>query len=208
MTNVVGRLLPFHRTTDDATNLLPVTVSVKAVLPATAVAGEIEVTTGTGAIDGSTGPLVQIPVTFDGPDLADVAAHWRVGTDEAVRRLEQTAFHVSFCGFAPGFAYLEGLDEELAVPRLPTPRPKVPAGSVGLADRYAGIYPTASPGGWRLVGRTDITLFEPTRRPPALLSPGVRVRFVAVGAPAESPAPGRSRDEAENDRGPVPERAP
>ncbi len=160
-----------------------------------------------GAFDGATGRVVEIPVTFDGPDLADVAARWRVGTDEAVRRLEQTAFHVAFCGFAPGFAYLEGLDEEFAVPRLPTPRPKVPAGSVGLADRYAGIYPTASPGGWRLVGRTDITLFEPTRRPPALLSPGVRVRFVATGTPAQSPAPGRSRDEADNDRGPVPGRA-
>jgi allophanate hydrolase subunit 1 len=69
------------------------------------------------------------------------------------------------------------------VPRLPTPRTKVPAGSLGLADRYAGIYPTASPGGWRLVGRTDVTLFDPERTPPALLVPGTRVRLFADGTP-------------------------
>lgn len=127
-------------------------------------------------------PVVTVPVEFDGPDLADVARLWGVETHEVVRRLEQTPFHVAFCGFAPGFAYLAGLPDHLAVPRLPTPRPRVEAGSVGLADRYAGIYPTASPGGWRLVGRTTVTLFDPARTPPALLSPGTRVRFVAVGS--------------------------
>jgi KipI family sensor histidine kinase inhibitor len=90
---------------------------------------------------------------------------------------------VAFCGFTPGWAYLSGLPEELTVPRLPTPRTKVPAGSLGLADRYAGIYPTASPGGWRLVGRTDVTLFDPERTPPALLVPGTRVRLFADGTP-------------------------
>lgn len=134
----------------------------------------------------TTGPTVEIPVVFDGPDLADVADRWRVSPDEVVQRLTTLAFHVAFCGFAPGFAYLAGLPEELAVPRLPTPRPRVEPGSVGLADTYAGIYPTASPGGWRLVGRTDVTLFEPSRTPPALLTPGTSVRLVAVAPP---PAP-------------------
>jgi len=97
---------------------------------------------------------------------------------EVVERLVRTPLHVAFCGFTPGWAYLAGLPEELAVPRLDTPRAKVPAGSVGLADRYAGIYPTASPGGWRLIGHTDVTLFQPDRTPPALLVPGTRVRLV------------------------------
>lgn len=132
----------------------------------------------------TTGPTVEIPVVFDGPDLADVAQRWQVTTDEVAQRLTAIAFHVAFCGFAPGFAYLAGLPEELAVPRLPTPRPRVAPGSVGLADTYAGIYPTASPGGWRLVGRTDVTLFDPNRTPPALLTPGTSVRLVAIPPPS------------------------
>jgi KipI family sensor histidine kinase inhibitor len=136
----------------------------------------------------SDGPVVEVPVTFDGEDLGTVATMWGVQTAEVVRRLEQTRFHVAFCGFAPGFAYLSGLPEELAVPRLQTPRPKVVAGSVGLADTYAGIYPTASPGGWRLVGRTSVTLFDPNRNPPALLGPGTRVRFVAVESTVDTEA--------------------
>jgi KipI family sensor histidine kinase inhibitor len=126
------------------------------------------------------GREVEIPVVFDGPDLADVAQRWGVEPAEVALRLAGTPLHVAFCGFAPGFAYLAGLPEELAVPRLPTPRSRIAAGSVGLADQYAGIYPSASPGGWRLVGRTDVTLFDPTRTPPALLVPGTRVRLVAV----------------------------
>ena len=128
---------------------------------------------------------VRIPVVFDGPDLEDVARLWGVAAAEVGRRLEQTPLHVAFCGFSPGFAYLTGLPEQFAVPRLETPRSKVPPGSVGLADAFAGIYPTASPGGWRLVGRTDVTLFDPRRSPPALLTPGTRVRFVAVEAPVD-----------------------
>jgi KipI family sensor histidine kinase inhibitor len=104
---------------------------------------------------------------------------------------------VAFCGFSPGWAYLKGLPEELAIPRLETPRARVPAGSVALADTYAGIYPTASPGGWRIVGRTGVQLFDAERDPPALLSPGTRVRFVAdsasVGAAATVPGEGDSR---------------
>jgi KipI family sensor histidine kinase inhibitor len=134
----------------------------------------------------ASGSVVSVPVEFDGPDLADVAKQWGVPPQEVVDRLSQTEFHVAFCGFAPGFAYLAGLPDELAVPRLETPRPKVPAGSVGLADRYAGIYPTASPGGWRLVGHTTVTLFDHARTPPALLAPGTRVRFVAIGSTMDS----------------------
>jgi KipI family sensor histidine kinase inhibitor len=93
-----------------------------------------------------------------------------------------TTFRVGFCGFAPGFAYLTGLPAALAVPRHPTPRTKVPAGSVALADTYCGVYPTESPGGWQLIGRTDVVLFDVAATPPALLVPGVRVRFVEVPA--------------------------
>jgi KipI family sensor histidine kinase inhibitor len=130
-----------------------------------------------GAAAG-TAALVEIPVAYGGPDLGDVAARWGTTERNAVARLASTEFRVAFCGFAPGFGYLTGLPPELAVPRLPTPRPRVPAGSVGLAGRYAGIYPSASPGGWRLVGRTDATLFNVDREPPALLAPGIRVRLV------------------------------
>ncbi|MEG3632848.1 5-oxoprolinase subunit B family protein [Micromonospora palythoicola] len=122
--------------------------------------------------------LVEVPVTFDGEDLSRVADHWRTDGPGVVRRLRVTEFQVAFCGFAPGFGYLTGLPAELAVPRLATPRARVPAGSVALAGPYAGVYPTASPGGWLLVGRTEVTLFDVTADPPALLSPGTRVRLV------------------------------
>jgi KipI family sensor histidine kinase inhibitor len=94
-----------------------------------------------------------------------------------IERLTEIEFTVAFCGFAPGFAYMSGLADEWSVPRLDAPRPRVPAGAVALAGAYAGIYPTASPGGWRLVGRTDQNLFDVRREPPALLTPGTRVRL-------------------------------
>ncbi|MFI0791910.1 allophanate hydrolase subunit 1 [Micromonospora rubida] len=122
---------------------------------------------------------VEVPVGYDGADLPAVAGHWGVDVPEVVARLTGTEFRVAFCGFAPGFAYLTGLPAEWAVPRLPTPRPRVPAGSVALAGPYAGIYPGASPGGWLLVGRTDLTLFDVRADPPARLTPGTRVRLAA-----------------------------
>lgn len=128
--------------------------------------------------DRAAGPLVEIPVAYDGADLSWVASHWGVSVPAAVERLAGAELRVAFCGFAPGFAYLTGLHREWAVPRLPSPRPKVPAGAVGLAGEYAGIYPTASPGGWRLVGRTGRVLFDVDHDPPALLTPGTRVRLV------------------------------
>lgn len=126
------------------------------------------------------GDLVEIPTTFGGEDLPGVAELWGLTVAEAVERIADTPLTVAFCGFAPGFAYLRGLREEWAVPRLPAPRSRVPAGSVALAGAYAGIYPTASPGGWRLVGHTEQTLFDVRAEPPALLSPGTRVRLVPL----------------------------
>ena len=124
------------------------------------------------------GELVEVPVTYDGPDLELVAEAW--GTDVAgvVARHSAVEYVAAFCGFAPGFSYLSGLPAELAVPRMDSPRPRVEPGSVGLAGSWCGVYPTASPGGWRLLGRTDATLWDPSRERPALLAPGTRVVFV------------------------------
>lgn len=124
------------------------------------------------------GERVEVPVVYDGPDLELVAQAW--GTDVAgvVARHSEIEYVAAFCGFAPGFSYLSGLPAELAVPRLDSPRPRVAPGSVGLAGSWCGVYPTASPGGWRLLGRTDATLWDPARDRPALLAPGTRVVFV------------------------------
>ncbi|MEV4763560.1 allophanate hydrolase subunit 1 [Micromonospora chokoriensis] len=123
---------------------------------------------------------VVVPVRFDGPDLPTVAEHWNVDVPAVLRRLTDTRFRVAFCGFAPGFPYLTGLPAELALPRLATPRTRVPAGSVALAGPYAGIYPGASPGGWQLVGRTELVLFDVHADPPARLGPGTSVRMAAT----------------------------
>lgn len=127
--------------------------------------------------DPALGELVELPVTYDGPDLEHVARHCDLGVDEVVRRHRDAEFVVAFCGFAPGFAYLSGLPEELHVPRLEEPRTTVPTGSVGLAGSFTGVYPRSSPGGWRLIARTDARLWDVEQEPPALLAPGTRVRF-------------------------------
>jgi KipI family sensor histidine kinase inhibitor len=128
------------------------------------------------------GRLVEIPVRYDGPDLADVAAHCGLSADEVVRRHTQADYVVYFIGFQPGFAYLGGLDESLHTPRRAEPRVAVPAGSVGIGGAQTGIYPLATPGGWQLIGRTTLPLFDPQAEPPTLLAPGDRVRFVAEPA--------------------------
>jgi KipI family sensor histidine kinase inhibitor len=120
---------------------------------------------------------VELPVVFDGEDLADVAGLTGRSAADVVGTLTSRDLTVAFCGFAPGFGYLTGLPDDLHVPRRATPRTRVPAGSVALAGPYAGVYPQASPGGWQLVGRTDAVLFDVDRDPPALLSPGTVVRF-------------------------------
>ncbi|MFG6294780.1 MULTISPECIES: 5-oxoprolinase subunit B family protein [Streptomyces] len=128
-----------------------------------------------------TGDVVEIPVRYDGPDLADVAAHWGVAEREVARIHAGTEFRVAFCGFAPGFGYLTGLPARYDVPRRAAPRTAVPAGSVALAGPYTGVYPRSSPGGWQLIGTTEAVLWDHTRVPAALLSPGTRVRFVPRG---------------------------
>jgi KipI family sensor histidine kinase inhibitor len=127
------------------------------------------------------GEPVEIPVTYDGEDLDEVAGLTGLDADEVVRRHTAPEYTVAFLGFSPGFPYLVGLDPALEVPRRDTPRTSIPAGSVGLAGGQTGIYPTASPGGWQLIGRTEVTLFDPDRHPPALLGPGSRLRFTVAG---------------------------
>jgi KipI family sensor histidine kinase inhibitor len=126
------------------------------------------------------GPLVELPTTYDGADLDDVAQLWGMTRREVVATHTGADLVVAFCGFLPGFAYCTGLPAELAVPRLDSPRPRVPAGSVGLAGEFSAVYPRSSPGGWRLIGRTSVTLWDQDSPEPALLSPGTRVRFVEV----------------------------
>jgi KipI family sensor histidine kinase inhibitor len=124
---------------------------------------------------------VELPVRFDGPDLAEVAALWGMSPAGVAETVAGTGFRVAFCGFAPGFGYLTGLPPELAVPRRASPRTAVPPGSVGLAGPYAGVYPRSSPGGWQIVGTTDAVLWDTGRDPAALLAPGTAVRFRDVG---------------------------
>jgi KipI family sensor histidine kinase inhibitor len=126
----------------------------------------------------ATGPIVEVPTVYDGPDLDSVARHWELTSREVVDLHTSTEMVVAFCGFAPGFAYCTSPRLLRPVPRLAEPRRKVPAGSVGLADVFTGVYPTASPGGWQLIGRTELLLWDSKREPPATLAPGTRVRFV------------------------------
>ena len=125
---------------------------------------------------------VEIAVTYGGqcgPDLADVAAHTGLSEEEVVARHGAAEYRVAMLGFTPGFAYLLGLDPALHMPRRATPRTRVPAGSVAIGGAQTGVYPRETPGGWHLIGRTTASLFDPARDPPALLKPGMRVKFVA-----------------------------
>lgn len=147
-------------------------------------------TSGDGAGSGAQGPAAmavpagpprEIPVAFGGaggPDLAAVAAAAGLSEADAITRFCASLYQVAMLGFAPGFPYLLGLDPALAMPRLETPRTHVPAGSVAIGGAQAGIYPREGPGGWRLLGRTPLVLFDPGRASPALLAPGDHVRFL------------------------------
>jgi KipI family sensor histidine kinase inhibitor len=117
---------------------------------------------------------VTIPIHWDGEDFDEVARAWQADPATIVKAAE---LRVAFCGFAPGFAYLTGLAEGLHLPRRETPRTRVPKGALATAGPYVGVYPRATPGGWNLLGHTDITLFDVSSEEPALLTPGTRVRF-------------------------------
>jgi inhibitor of KinA len=126
---------------------------------------------------------MEIPVRYggaDGPDLEEVAALNHLSAEEVIAIHSGAEYLVHFLGFSPGFPYLGGMPESIAAPRLETPRRSVPAGSVAIGGRQTGIYPTASPGGWRIIGRTPLRLFQPEADPPVLLQMGDHVRFVPV----------------------------
>ena len=133
----------------------------------------------TGAVPQHAGPLVTVPVRYDGIDLAEVAALTGRSEAEVVALHCSAEYRVAFCGFMPGFAYLLGLPPELQLPRRSTPRTRVPAGSVAMAAEFSAVYPSTSPGGWHLLGTTDLVLWDESRRVPALLAAGMRVRFEA-----------------------------
>jgi KipI family sensor histidine kinase inhibitor len=124
------------------------------------------------------GDVVELPVHYDGADLAELAGLLDLSPAELVHRHTGAEWTVAFCGFAPGFGYLTQDGGSWDVPRRSTPRTRVPPGSVALAGEFSGVYPRESPGGWQLVGRTDVAVFDLDRDPAALLRPGVRVRFV------------------------------
>jgi KipI family sensor histidine kinase inhibitor len=124
--------------------------------------------------------LLEIPVVYDGEDLQDVADLLGCTSAEVVERHVADEWTVAFCGFAPGFGYLTGLGT-WDIPRRKSPRTKVPAGAVALAGEFSGVYPRESPGGWQLIGRTDVKIFDQERDPAALFHPGRRVRFVDAG---------------------------
>lgn len=129
---------------------------------------------------GADSDVVTIPVRYDGPDLREAASLTECTERELVAAHTGTEWTVAFGGFAPGFGYLTGREWSFDVPRRAESRPVVPAGSVGLAGVFSGVYPRSSPGGWQLVGHTEASLWDLDREPPAVLRPGVRVRFVAV----------------------------
>ena len=133
-----------------------------------------------GVPDAGAMPTVEIAVRYDGEDLADVAAACGMSTHEVAERHTAPTYQCAFCGFAPGFAYLTGLDPALHLPRRPTPRTRVPAGSVAIAAEYSAVYPSVSPGGWHLLGHTDAAMWDTTRVEPALVRPGTLVRFVVA----------------------------
>lgn len=127
------------------------------------------------------GEVLEIPVTYDGPDLAEVARLTGLDEDAVVEAHTGSTWRVAFGGFAPGFGYLVGGDPRLEVPRRDESRTRVPAGAVGLADTFSGVYPRESPGGWQLIGSTAAPMWDVERDPPALLVPGARVRFTVAG---------------------------
>jgi KipI family sensor histidine kinase inhibitor len=172
----LGRAVPAH-----ATVLVPFDpLAVDALAAAELVRDAVRAVTGRSDSDAA-GDAIEIPVRYggpDGPDLEEVAERHGMSPADVIELHAGARYHVLFLGFAPGFAYLGGLPDAIATPRRPSPRERVPAGSVGIAGQQTGVYPLSMPGGWNLIGRTDAVLFDPLRPDPALLKPGASVRFV------------------------------
>lgn len=168
----VVELVPATRTL-----LIRIDPGVTSVAETSRLVGQLRPSAQTGPSGGE----VEVPVIYDGEDLDEVGEVTGLGVRGVVEAHTGQRWMVAFAGFAPGFGYLVGEDDRLRVPRRPRPRPEVPVGAVGLADEFSGIYPQSSPGGWQLIGRTRLAMWDLDRDPPALLRPGARVRFVEVG---------------------------
>ena len=130
------------------------------------------------AVQRAEGPIVEISVVYDGPDLEEVSEATGLSIEEIIETHSGTTYSAAFLGFTPGWAYLVGLPQSLHLPRRPTPRTSVASGSVAIANEFTGVYPTVSPGGWHLLGHTDATMFDVARDKPSLVMAGDRVRFV------------------------------
>jgi KipI family sensor histidine kinase inhibitor len=136
-----------------------------------------------GESEVKTSKILEIPTVYGGeygPDLGVVAGHNGLSEAEVAKIHSSSDYLVYMMGFTPGFAYLGGMPSRIATPRLQTPRPAIPAGSVAIAEQQTGVYPIESPGGWQLIGRTPVQLFDPSREPPVLIEPGDYMRFVPV----------------------------
>jgi KipI family sensor histidine kinase inhibitor len=124
------------------------------------------------------GPIVEIPVIYDGIDLDEVASATGLSAEQVIETHSSVVYSAAFLGFTPGWAYLVGLPSSLQLPRRSTPRPSITAGSVAIANEFTGVYPTTSPGGWHLLGHTTVTMFDVDRPKPSMVMAGDRVRFV------------------------------
>lgn len=165
-----------HEAMPEVVELVPAARTVLVVHDGTLDTAKLTVPTVGTVLDE--GPLVVVPVRYDGADLVEVAARTGRTVAEVVDLHSSAEYRTAFCGFMPGFAYLVGLPGELHLPRRATPRTRVPAGSVAIASEFSSVYPSASPGGWHLLGTTDLPMWDESRDPAATLPPGTRVRFV------------------------------
>jgi KipI family sensor histidine kinase inhibitor len=180
-TPAIGRPVPAHASVFVPFDPLEMTLEDAIAVARSAIA--TSALDSPAATDRRDDTPIEIPVRYggpDGPDLEDVAALHGLSPEEVVELHAAARYRVLFLGFAPGFGYLGGLPPALVTPRRANPRERVPAGSVGIAGGHTAVYPLAMPGGWQLIGRTDIVLFDPDRPDPALLRPGAAVRFVPV----------------------------
>jgi KipI family sensor histidine kinase inhibitor len=186
--SVLGEVLALEQALDRAglsglRGTVPAYASLLCRFDPTKLSAE-ELTRRIHAFEGKLDPMlpdgveVEIPTRYDGPDLFDVANQSNLSVPEVIDLHSSREYLVYCIGFAPGFTYCGELGPEIALPRKPSPRSRVPAGSVGIAGRQTGIYAVESPGGWNLIGRTDMRLFDPAANPPVRFKPGDRIRFV------------------------------